>query len=87
MPQVFTLRPREAREWMGVLRRSCGFDFYHTPGYHALAEARGEGEAWLVDHQGPIESGGPLPSTTVNATSVSCSPAAIPLEDARRDAR
>jgi len=48
MPQAFTLRPREAREWMGILERSCGFDFYHTPGYHALAEARGEGEGWLL---------------------------------------
>jgi len=47
MLQVFTLSPHRSREWIGVLERSAGFDFYHTPGYHSLAEARGEGDAGL----------------------------------------
>ena len=34
-------------EWMAVLEHSVQHDFYHLPGYHALAESRGEGTGRL----------------------------------------
>lgn len=43
------LRPNQREEWMAVLQR-CPHDFYHLPGYHAHAEARGEGAARLFAH-------------------------------------
>ena len=39
---------REA--WLQALRRSCRHDVYHLPGYHALAERRGEGTARLFTY-------------------------------------
>lgn len=44
------LRPEHFSEWLGVLQRSVQHDFYHLPGYHAQAEARGEGQAMLFVH-------------------------------------
>jgi hypothetical protein len=41
------LRPHQRSEWMDVLSRVTQYDFYHLPEYHALAEARGEGRAYL----------------------------------------
>jgi len=39
-------------EWLSVLRRcSAMHDVYHLPGYHAVAERRGEGEARLFAYE------------------------------------
>ena len=42
-----SLSTGEADEWIAVLRRMVHHDFYFLPGYHALAESRGEGKARL----------------------------------------
>ena len=40
------LRTAQEEEWLSVLRRcSAMHDVYHLPGYHAVAERHGEGEA------------------------------------------
>ena len=44
------LRPAEYEQWTQLLSRSARYDFYHLPGYHQLAEARGEGRARLFVH-------------------------------------
>jgi hypothetical protein len=41
------LRPEQNEEWIDVLMHSQEYDSYHLPQYHAMAEDRGEGEAWL----------------------------------------
>jgi CelD/BcsL family acetyltransferase involved in cellulose biosynthesis len=38
-------------EWAAVLRNAPQYDFYHLPGYHALAESRGDGAARLFVHE------------------------------------
>jgi CelD/BcsL family acetyltransferase involved in cellulose biosynthesis len=47
MADVIVLRSEQRVEWMDVLARSYQSDFHHLPGYHALAEERGEGLARL----------------------------------------
>jgi hypothetical protein len=37
----------DTERWHEVLEQTDGFDFYHLPGYHLLAEARGEEKAIL----------------------------------------
>lgn len=44
------LRPENFAEWLGILQRTAQHDFYHLPGYHAQAQARGEGQARLFVH-------------------------------------
>jgi CelD/BcsL family acetyltransferase involved in cellulose biosynthesis len=43
--QVLGTDQREA--WIEVLEQAAPYDFYHLPGYHELAEKRGEGTARL----------------------------------------
>ena len=50
-PAMRVLRPEQADEWMSVLRRATQHDFYFLPGYHALAERRGEGTAHLFAYR------------------------------------
>jgi hypothetical protein len=38
-------------QWMEVLERCFQYDAYHLPGYHALAEDRGEGRAVLLVYE------------------------------------
>lgn len=38
-------------DWMAVLAQSVQHDFYHLPGYHRLAEHRGEGTAFLFAYR------------------------------------
>ncbi len=45
------LTTRQAGEWQRVIERAVQHDFYFPPGYHALAEQRGEGSALLVVHE------------------------------------
>lgn len=45
------LRTSQAEAWLSVLRRAMRHDFYFLPGYHALAEERGEGEARLFVYE------------------------------------
>lgn len=47
MKSMRVLTTSESDEWLGVLRRSVQHDFYFLPGYHAMAERRGEGSAAL----------------------------------------
>ena len=46
-----TLRTDQAAEWLAVLARMKGYDFYHLPSYHRLAEKQGEGVAELFVHR------------------------------------
>lgn len=41
-------RPAQTAAWMEILRECPAHDFYHLPGYNALAESRGEGESLLL---------------------------------------
>ncbi len=50
-PRMRVLQTAQADEWMNVLRRMVRHDFYFLPGYHALAEKRGEGEARLFVYE------------------------------------
>jgi natural product biosynthesis luciferase-like monooxygenase protein len=46
------LRAAPEEEWLSVLRRcSAMHDVYHLPGYHAVAERHGEGEARLFAYE------------------------------------
>jgi len=46
------LTTSQSDEWLSVLRRcSAMHDVYHLPGYHAVAERRGEGEARLFAYE------------------------------------
>lgn len=45
--QIEILNTSQNAEWTDVLAECAAHDFYHLPGYHALAERRGEGEAQL----------------------------------------
>lgn len=45
------LRPTQTEAWNEVLRECPAHDFYHLPGYHALAESRGEGEPLLLAYR------------------------------------
>jgi carbamoyl-phosphate synthase large subunit len=45
------LRTHQSAEWMETLQRLVRHDFYFLPGYHALAEQRGEGEARLFVYE------------------------------------
>jgi len=47
MTRLHVLKPEQCAQWTGVLKQSFQYDFYHLPGYHALAEGRGEGGAHL----------------------------------------
>jgi hypothetical protein len=47
MTRLDVLRPGQRAQWMDVLAQSFQYDFYHLPGYHALAEEQGEGRAHL----------------------------------------
>jgi len=40
-----------ASEWLEILGRVSGWDFYQLPSYHRLAEIRGEGQALLFVYQ------------------------------------
>ena len=42
------LRLHQSEDWLNVLKRSARHDFYHLPGYHALAEQEGQGTACLL---------------------------------------
>ena len=41
----------EREEWTAAVQRATQYDFYFLPGYHALAERRGEGEARLFVYE------------------------------------
>jgi Acetyltransferase (GNAT) domain len=45
------LRPLQSEAWRQVLAECPAHDFYHLPGYHALAESRGEGESLLLAYR------------------------------------
>ncbi len=45
--QMEILDASQSTEWTDVLAECAAHDFYHLPGYHALAERRGEGAARL----------------------------------------
>jgi hypothetical protein len=45
------LQASQVDEWQSVLDRSVQHDFYFLPGYHALAEQRGEGKALLFVYE------------------------------------
>lgn len=45
------VRTSQTEAWLEVLRECPVHDFYHLPGYHALAERRGEGEALLLAYR------------------------------------
>jgi hypothetical protein len=48
MPSFRILTAEETHAWMDVLRACIQYDFYHLPGYHALAQEQGEGSAHLL---------------------------------------
>ena len=54
VPKMRTIPGTQPEDWMSVLRRTLHHDFYFLPGYHALAEERGEGEArlFVYEHDG-----------------------------------
>ena len=45
------IRTANDADWMNVLAQSVQHDFYHLPGYHRLAENRGEGTAFLFTYR------------------------------------
>ena len=45
------IRTANDADWMNVLAQSVQHDFYHLPGYHRLAEHRGEGTAFLFTYR------------------------------------
>ncbi|MHB1046998.1 MAG: GNAT family N-acetyltransferase [Thermoanaerobaculia bacterium] len=51
MSRVQILRPSDTDRWRRALAECGGYDFYHLPEYHALAEARGEGRAKLFVYE------------------------------------
>ncbi len=46
--QMQILRTGDSDQWTSALAESLQYDFYHLPGYHALAESRGEGIGHLL---------------------------------------
>lgn len=48
---VTVLHARDDARWMAVLEASHQYDFHHLPGYHRLAELRGEGRAHLFAYR------------------------------------
>jgi hypothetical protein len=50
-PAMRVLETEQAEEWDRVLARCVQRDFYFLPAYHALAEARGEGQARLFVYE------------------------------------
>lgn len=46
MDPIEFIRPAD-QTWSAILDEALGYDFYHLPGYHEMAEARGEGRALL----------------------------------------
>jgi hypothetical protein len=46
--EIRILETSQRDEWLHLLQSSIGYDFYHLPEYHALAENRGEGLGRLV---------------------------------------
>ena len=51
MKGLEVITPAHAEAWRAVLDRTGGYDVYHLPEYHALAEAMGEGTAYLFAYQ------------------------------------
>jgi hypothetical protein len=47
MAQLRILTTAQSSAWLDVLDHCSAYDFYHLPGYHALAEQQGEGTAQL----------------------------------------
>ncbi|HPG41405.1 MAG TPA: GNAT family N-acetyltransferase [bacterium] len=47
MVNLQTLTIKDFDKWRGIIQSSVNYDFYHLPCYHALAEERGEGTAYL----------------------------------------
>jgi hypothetical protein len=45
------VRTTSDAEWMAVLSQSTKHDFHHLPGYHRVAEYRGEGTAFLFTYR------------------------------------
>lgn len=48
MKRLRILGTDQPSEWMAVLAQTAAYDFYHSPGYHRLAEKQGEGTARLL---------------------------------------
>jgi len=51
MGSLRILRAEQVDEWQAVLNRTEQYDFFHLPGYHQLAEKRGEGSARLFVYE------------------------------------
>ena len=47
MAQLRILGTEQSSEWLSVLSASAGYDFYHLPSYHRIAEEQGEGTGRL----------------------------------------
>lgn len=50
MSAIDFIRPSDPA-WRAILDRALGYDFYHLPSYHEMAEARGEGQAVLCAYR------------------------------------
>ena len=50
-PALRLVGTAEDDEWLAILRRTSQHDFYFRPGYHRLAEERGEGNARLFVYE------------------------------------
>ncbi len=48
MSKLTILTSTQSTEWTKVIEGMYQYDFYHLPGYHTLAEQRGEGSAHLI---------------------------------------
>src|SRR6266516_3288621 len=69
MAGLQVLHTTDNDQWMELLTRSCQYDFYHLPNYHALAERQGEGTARLfVYTEGQYSIALPLLLRTVQDT-------------------
>jgi hypothetical protein len=50
MTRIDFIRPSDPA-WSALLSQALGYDFYHLPAYHEMAEARGEGEAVMCAYR------------------------------------
>lgn len=62
---------KERQRWLDALKRMDGYDFYHLPQYHQIAERRNEGKAYLFTFScGDIEIIIPLLKRNISSLKV-----------------
>lgn len=82
MSDVRILTSEHPSDWLAVLERCRPYDFYHLPGYHALAEQQGEGIAHLFVY----EEDGCTFALPLLLRSLDAMPGLDGMADGRRDA-